>query len=117
MRQRAAIARTLANEPPIILMDEPFGALDAQTREGLQEQLLEIWTATRVTIVFVTHSLNEAVIMADEIVLLAGRPGRLVHVVQNDLGRPRRRASAEVVALEREIYEQRYLAGESHAIG
>ena len=117
MRQRAAIARTLANEPPIILMDEPFGALDAQTREGLQEQLLEIWTATRVTIVFVTHSLNEAVIMADEIAILDAHPGRLVHVVQNDLGRPRRRASAEVVALEREIYEQRYLAGESHAIG
>ena len=117
MRQRAAIARTLANEPPIILMDEPFGALDAQTREGLQDQLLEIWAATSITIVFVTHSLNEAVILADEIAILAAHPGRLVDVVQNDLGRPRRRTGGDVVALEREIYERRYLADDVHAAG
>ena len=109
MRQRAAIARTLANQPPIMLMDEPFGALDAQTRESLQDELLSIWTNTRTTIVFVTHSINEAVTMADEIAILAAHPGRLVHVMKNDLPRPRQRASAEIVALEREIYEQRYL--------
>ena len=110
MRQRAAIARTLANQPPIILMDEPFGALDAQTREALQDQLLEIWAGTQTTIVFVTHSINEAVFLADEIAILAAHPGRLVHVVSNDLPRPRSRTGADVVAVERQIYEQRYLA-------
>jgi NitT/TauT family transport system ATP-binding protein len=110
MRQRAAIARTLANQPPIMLMDEPFGALDAQTREGLQDQLLEIWAGTTTTIVFVTHSINEAVFLADEIAILAAHPGRLVHVVDNDLPRPRDRTGADVVAQERQIYEQRYLA-------
>src|ERR1700734_498696 len=109
MRQRAAIARTLANQPAIMLMDEPFGALDAQTRESLQDELLSIWTNTRTTIVFVTPSINEAVTMADEIAILAAHPGRLVHAMKNDLPRPRQRASAEIVALEREIYEQRYL--------
>jgi NitT/TauT family transport system ATP-binding protein len=115
MRQRAALARTLANRPPIILMDEPFGALDAQTREGLQDQLLQIWAATHTTIVFVTHSLNEAVILADEIAILAAHPGRLVHVVHNGLRRPRSRTGEDVVTLEREIYERRYLAEGRHA--
>ena len=110
MRQRAAIARTLANQPPIMLMDEPFGALDAQTREALQDELLEIWAGTQTTIVFVTHSINEAVFLADEIAILAAHPGRLVHVVSNDLPRPRSRTGADVVAVERQIYEQRYLA-------
>ena len=107
MRQRAAIARTLANQPPIMLMDEPFGALDAQTREGLQDELLAIWENTRTTILFVTHSINEAVTLADEIAILAAHPGRLVRVIKNDLKRPRSRTGADVVALEREIYEQR----------
>jgi NitT/TauT family transport system ATP-binding protein len=111
MRQRAAIARTLANEPPIILMDEPFGALDAQTREALQDQLLEIWAATHTTIVFVTHSINEAVILADEIAILAAQPGQLIHVLSNELPRPRSRTGGDVVALERQIYEQRYVTG------
>jgi NitT/TauT family transport system ATP-binding protein len=117
MRQRAAIARTLANEPPIILMDEPFGALDAQTREGLQDQLLEIWAATHITVVFVTHSLNEAVILADEIAILAAHPGRLVQIVRVDLRRPRSRTGADVVALVKDIYERRYISEESHAAG
>jgi len=108
MKQRAAIARTLANEPKMILMDEPFGALDAQTRELLQDQLLEIWASTRNTIIFVTHSINEAVVLADDIAVLAAHPGRLVHVVRNPLPRPRLRAALEVVELERQIYEQRY---------
>lgn len=115
MRQRAAIARTLANEPPIILMDEPFGALDPQTREGLQDQLLEIWAATRVTIIFVTHSLNEAAVMADEIAILAAHPGRLVDVVECSLPRPRRHASEEVIALERELHQRQYMAERAHA--
>jgi NitT/TauT family transport system ATP-binding protein len=112
MKQRAAIARTLANEPKIILMDEPFGALDAQTREVLQDQLLEIWASTRNTIIFVTHSINEAVVLADDIAVLAAHPGRLVHVVRNPLPRPRVRTALEVVELERQIYEQRYPTGD-----
>ena len=106
MRQRAAIARTLANQPPIMLMDEPFGALDAQTREILQDELLTIWQSTRTTIVFVTHSINEAVTLSDEIAILAAHPGRLVRLIKNDLKRPRSHTGADVVALEREIYEQ-----------
>jgi NitT/TauT family transport system ATP-binding protein len=106
MRQRAAIARTLANRPPIMLMDEPFGALDAQTREGLQNELLMIWQNTGTTIVFVTHGINEAVTLADEIAILAAHPGRLVRLIKNDLKRPRSRTAADVVALEREIHEQ-----------
>jgi NitT/TauT family transport system ATP-binding protein len=108
MKQRAAIARTLANEPKMILMDEPFGALDAQTREALQDQLLEIWASMRNTIIFVTHSINEAVVLADDIAVLAAHPGRLVHVIRNALPRPRARTALEVVELERQIYEQRY---------
>ena len=106
MRQRAAIARTLANQAPIMLMDEPFGALDAQTREALQDELLTIWEKTRTTIVFVTHGINEAVTLADEIAILAAHPGRLVRLIKNDLKRPRSRAGVDVVALEREIHEQ-----------
>lgn len=108
MKQRAAIARTLANGPEIILMDEPFGALDAQTREALQDQLLDIWTTMRNTIVFVTHSIQEAVILADTIAIFAAHPGRLVRVIANPLPRPRSRTAPEVVALERQIYDQRY---------
>ena len=106
MRQRAAIARTLANQPPIMLMDEPFDALDAQTREALQGELLTIWQNTHTTIVFVTHAINEAVTLADEIAILAAHPGRLVRLIKNDLKRPRSRTAADVVALEREIHEQ-----------
>jgi NitT/TauT family transport system ATP-binding protein len=112
MKQRAAIARTLANEPKMILMDEPFGALDAQTREGLHDQLLEIWASMRNTIIFVTHSINEAVVLADDIAVLAAHPGRLVRVVRNALPRPRVHTGFEVVELERQIYEQRYPTGD-----
>jgi NitT/TauT family transport system ATP-binding protein len=112
MKQRAAIARTLANDPEIILMDEPFGALDAQTREGLQDLLLEIWVSMRKTVLFVTHNIREAVVLADTIAILAGNPGRLVQVIRNDLPRPRHRTANEVIELERRIYESRYLEPE-----
>ena len=115
MKQRVAIARTLANDPEIILMDEPFGALDAQTREGLQDQLLEIWESTRKTVLFVTHSIKEAVILADSIAILAANPGRLVQVIENELARPRSRVADDVVELERRIYESRYLEAEPAA--
>ncbi len=116
MKQRVAIARTLANDPAIVLMDEPFGALDAQTREALQDQLLDMWESTRKTVLFVTHSIQEAVVLSDAIALLEAHPGRLVDVVRNDLARPRQRTSAPVVELEKHIYGRRYDDAVSHAL-
>jgi NitT/TauT family transport system ATP-binding protein len=89
MRQRVAIARALAIEPEVLLMDEPFSALDAQTREDLYEVLQEIWARTRKTIVFITHNVREAVCLADRVVLLASRPGRVQAVFPIELARPR----------------------------
>jgi NitT/TauT family transport system ATP-binding protein len=117
MKQRVAIARTLANDPAIMLMDEPFGALDAQTRESLQDQLLAIWETTRKTVLFVTHSIQEAVVLSDAIALLEAHPGRLVDVIHNDLPRPRVRTAAEVVELEKDIYGRRYVTDTAHALG
>jgi NitT/TauT family transport system ATP-binding protein len=89
MRQRANIIRTLIYEPKVMLMDEPFGPLDAQTRAGLQDQLLEIWTRTGVTIVFITHDLHEAIGLGDRVVLLSARPGRIIRVDKVTMARPR----------------------------
>jgi len=92
MKQRVAIARTLAYSPSILLMDEPFGALDAHTRTGLQNELLEIWERDRKTVLFVTHSVEEAVFLSDRVVVLTRTPGRIKSIVDIDLSRPRRRA-------------------------
>jgi NitT/TauT family transport system ATP-binding protein len=89
MRQRVGFARVLALNPDIILMDEPFSAVDEQTRELLQEQLLELWSANKKTIVFITHSIDEAVYMADRVVVMGARPGRIVEEIKVDLPRPR----------------------------
>ncbi|HEY3274542.1 MAG TPA: ABC transporter ATP-binding protein [Methanocella sp.] len=96
MKQRTAIARTLAVGPQILLMDEPFGALDAQTRNILQGQLLEIWQKEKVNIIFVTHSVDEAVFLADKVAIMTARPGRIKEIVPIDIPRPRVRTDAAV---------------------
>jgi NitT/TauT family transport system ATP-binding protein len=99
MRQRGAIARALATDPAVLLMDEPFAALDAQTREILQGEVERIWSATGKTIVFVTHNVREAVRLADRIVLMGSRPGRILHEESVDLPRPRAAGDARVSEL------------------
>lgn len=89
MKQRVAIARALANRPPILLMDEPFGALDAQTRAQMQSYLLQIWQKVAVTIVFITHDLDEAVYLADRILVLDAHPGRVKEIIEVPLAQPR----------------------------
>ncbi|QNM95171.1 ABC transporter ATP-binding protein [Chitinimonas koreensis] len=103
MRQRVAIARVLALDSPIMLMDEPFGALDALTRRSLQDELLRIWDEFGKTILFVTHSIEESIYLADRIVVLTYRPGTIKRDVAVDMPRPRDSSSAEFNALKREL--------------
>ena len=103
MKQRVAIARVLANNANILLMDEPFGALDALTREQLQHELLQIWSRTGVTAIFVTHSVEEAVLLADRVLVMSAGPGRIDSDFRIDLPRPRDVSSPEFNALRRDI--------------
>jgi NitT/TauT family transport system ATP-binding protein len=89
MRQRAAIARALLHDPPLLLMDEPFGALDALTREQMRIDLEALWLASRKTVIFITHSIDEAVLLADRVVVMSPRPGRIDRILDVDLPRPR----------------------------
>jgi len=91
MKQRVALARTLAYHPSVLLMDEPFGALDAHTRTRLQNDLLNIWERDRKTVLFVTHSVDEAVFLSDKVVMMSRSPGRIKQIIDIDLPRPRRR--------------------------
>lgn len=95
MRQRVALARALCPDPRILLMDEPFGALDEQTRFLMQEELLRIWDTVRKTIVFVTHSIDEAITLADRIIVLTYRPGMITSILDVDITRPRTRESGK----------------------
>jgi NitT/TauT family transport system ATP-binding protein len=103
MRQRVAIARALVMDPQVLLLDEPFGALDALTRKGLQQELVRIWQATRKTVIFVTHSITEAVFLSDRIILLTARPARIRADVPVDLPRPRDPNEPEFVAIQAKL--------------
>jgi NitT/TauT family transport system ATP-binding protein len=100
MRQRVNLARAIANDPEILLMDEPFASVDAQTRYLLSEELIEIWEKTKKTVVYITHSIEEAILLSDRIVIMTARPGRIKKTINNPLGRPR---STELITTS--VYE------------
>ncbi|MBI2087931.1 MAG: ABC transporter ATP-binding protein [Deltaproteobacteria bacterium] len=105
MKQRVGIARALAYSPELLLMDEPFGALDAQTRTSLQQMLVDIWAQTKKTILFVTHSVREAVFLSDRIVVLSRRPSKVRAIIEVKLPRPRSRLSEPFLRYEEELEE------------
>ncbi len=98
MRQRVAIVRALIHDAPLLLMDEPFGALDALTREQMRVDLEALWLATRKTVVFITHSIDEAVLLADRVVVMSPRPGRIERIIEITLARPRGLAARQAPA-------------------
>jgi NitT/TauT family transport system ATP-binding protein len=100
MQQRVAIARALANKPSLLLMDEPFGALDAQTRSVMQDNLLSVWSAMKTTVVFVTHDIDEAIFLADRVIIMSAGPGRILADIKVDLPRPR---SDDIVSMPRYV--------------
>lgn len=104
MKQRVAIARALAVEPEILFMDEPFGALDAITRMKMQEEIVRIWQEKRCTVIFVTHDIDEAIYLADRIVIMSSSPGRIKSIVTVPLGRPRDRTGYDFGRIREEIY-------------
>ncbi len=107
MKQRVAIARALAYDPDILLMDEPFAALDAQTREILQVEVLRLWNETRKTVLFVTHNIEEAVFLSDKIAVMSGRPGVIKKIIDVPLSRPRK----EELRLTQDFMKLRYDVG------
>lgn len=108
MRQRVSICRALLHKPPLLLMDEPFGALDAMTRDQLQLELLRLCSDNEMTVMFITHSIIEAVFLSDRVVVMSPRPGRIERIIDIDLPRPRRlavREDAKFIAYTRELTE------------
>ena len=105
MQQRVAIARALANNPDILLMDEPFGALDELTRSEMQEELLRIWQTQKTTVIFVTHSILEALYLSDRVIVLSPHPGRFRAEIKIEQPRPRQRSSPEFMAMYEEIHD------------
>ncbi len=106
MKQKVAIARTLALDPAILLMDEPFGAIDEQTKKRLDFELLELWQQRKKTVLFITHSIEEAILLADRIILFTVRPGRIQQELQLTLPRPRDIFSKEVVEIRRQLLQK-----------
>ncbi len=106
MAQRVAIARALANKPKILLLDEPFGALDAITRMNLQEQILKIWRKEKITMIIVTHDIDEAVYLGSKVVVMTPRPGRIKKIIDVDLGTPRKRTGTVFNEAREKIYRE-----------
>ena len=106
MAQRVAIARALANKPRILLLDEPFGALDAITKVNLQEELLKIWQKEKITMIIVTHDIDEAVYLGQNVVVMTPRPGRIKHIYKTELGTPRLRTGSVFTKARDEIYKE-----------
>lgn len=105
MAQRVAIARALINEPKALLLDEPMGALDSFTRSDLQDKLLELWKDNGITMILVTHDIDEAIYLSDRIVIMTPRPGKISKIIDVDLPRPRQRGSGDFLSMRREILE------------
>ncbi len=110
MKQRVGIARAYTNSPEILIMDEPFGALDAQTRYAMEEEIVKIWQKEKRTIIFVTNNIEEAVFLADRIVLFSQRPAKIKAIYENTLARPRDNISPDFLALRKEISDNSDLA-------
>ncbi|WP_118182579.1 ABC transporter ATP-binding protein [Paraburkholderia phosphatilytica] len=106
MAQRAALARALVNDPSLLILDEPFGKLDSLTRLRMQGELVRLWQAARFSVLFVTHDVEEALYLADRVIVFSGRPARIVAQVRNDAARPRHRDDPRFVALRREVLAQ-----------
>ncbi len=106
MKQRVAIARALAVDPEVLLLDEPFGALDQQTRENMQNELLRLWSKTKKTVLFVTHSVDEALKLADRILVIGGKPGKLLLDTTVAISRPRDFTNSQIVSIRSKILEK-----------
>ncbi|SFB93324.1 ABC transporter ATP-binding protein [Ruminococcus albus] len=110
MAQRVAIARALINEPKALLLDEPMGALDSFTRADLQDKILELWKENGITMILVTHDIDEAIYLSDRIVIMTPRPGKISKIIDVDLPRPRHRGGSEFLAMRKSILEHFELA-------
>ncbi len=106
MQQRVSIARALINQPSVLLLDEPFGALDALTRINMQNEVLRIWQAEQTTMILITHDIDEAIFLSDRVIIMSDRPGIVKKIIPVPMARPRDRSSYEFVKIRKEIYSE-----------